>query len=333
MNELLQSLKADLTDRRMLPLLALLGVALVGAIAYAVVGGGSGASAPPVASAPVNVGPKGANLAVSEAGANPNAALSETTDGHGYRHQSGTRSPFASLNPPKKPAKASSSSSSSSSSSGAGGGSGSTGKGAGGAAVPSVPSTPGGEEPETPPVGATPAEPTKPKKHKQEKQPVYVVEAQFGVSSSVAGAPSQLTPYPNLKRMQPLPSAEDAKVVYTGVDAADEAVFTIAGEAILKGEGKCMPSATQCEAIALTAGHEEEFGYLEASGATTDYELKVVSIVRQQASAARAASLEQRDRAGTALVNRLAPSLLDDLHFSARRGVLVFAAPHRRRHR
>lgn len=328
MNELLQSLKADLTDRRMLPLLALLGVALVGAIAYAVVGGGSGASAPAVASAPVNVGPKSANLAVSEAGANPNAALSETTDGHGYRHQSGTRSPFASLNPPKKPAKASSSSSS-----GAGGGSGSTGKGAGGAAVPSVPSTPGGEEPETPPVGATPAEPTKPKKHKQEKQPVYVVEAQFGVSSSVAGAPSQLTPYPNLKRMQPLPSPEDAKVLYTGVDAAGEAVFTIAGEAILKGEGKCMPSPTQCEAIALVAGHEEEFGYLEASGATTTYELKVVSITRLQASAARAASLERRDHAGAALVRRLAPSVLDDLHFSARRGVLVFATPHHRRHR
>ncbi len=327
MNELLQSVKVDLLDRRMLPLLVLLGVALAGAIAYAVLGGGSGSGSTPVAAAtPTNAAPKGANLAVSQAPANPNAAISETTDGHGYRHQSGSRSPFTSLNPPKKPAKSSSSA----------GGSSSTGKsgaGGGGTIVPGLPGGGGGGEVETPPVGATPAEPTPPKKHKQAKQPVYIVEVQFGVTSTVAGQPSQLTPYPNLKRMQPLPSASEAKVVYTGVDAAGEAVFTIAGEAILKGEGKCMPSPTQCEAIALTAGHEEEFGYLEASGQTATYELKVVSIARQEASAARAASLEQRDRAGAALVRRLAPSVLEDLRFSASRGVLVFAAPHRRHHR
>ena len=40
MTDFLGSLKADLLDRRILPILVLLGVALVGALAYAVLGGG-----------------------------------------------------------------------------------------------------------------------------------------------------------------------------------------------------------------------------------------------------------------------------------------------------
>ena len=45
MSEFLSSIKADLLDRRMLPLVAIVAVLLVGAIGYVVLGG-SGSSTP-----------------------------------------------------------------------------------------------------------------------------------------------------------------------------------------------------------------------------------------------------------------------------------------------
>ncbi len=49
MNDFLNSLKSDLLDRRLLPILALVGVALIAAVAYAVLGGGSSTSSTPTA--------------------------------------------------------------------------------------------------------------------------------------------------------------------------------------------------------------------------------------------------------------------------------------------
>lgn len=45
--DFLQSLKTDLFDRRLLPLLGLVAVAFVAALAYAVLGGGSSTSSTP----------------------------------------------------------------------------------------------------------------------------------------------------------------------------------------------------------------------------------------------------------------------------------------------
>ena len=47
MTDFLNSLKADLLDRRLLPIVALVGVALVGAVAYAVLGGGGSTATDP----------------------------------------------------------------------------------------------------------------------------------------------------------------------------------------------------------------------------------------------------------------------------------------------
>ena len=46
MNNFLNSVKADLLDRRLLPIVALVGLGLLAALAYAILGGGS-AAAPP----------------------------------------------------------------------------------------------------------------------------------------------------------------------------------------------------------------------------------------------------------------------------------------------
>jgi hypothetical protein len=330
MNEFLSSLKSDLMDRRMLPLLALLGVALLAALAYAVLGGGAGSTPKPTAAiAPIAPGPTGPSLPVSQAPTNPHAAVSETTEGHRYQHHSGAHNPFAPIASAAKttgssaaaPSGAgstsgaapstSSSTPSSPSSSGSGG---STGSGSSG----------GGTTPSEPPAEPAPTKPHKPKV-------VYAVDVIYGIAPPSPAQLSQLTPYTDLKRLEPLPSATNPRLIYAGVDASGKnALFTLTGEAILKGQGSCVPRPTQCEALALAVGQSEEFGYLEENGITVVYELKVVSITKRKASSATAARLNRSNHAGQALMRRLAPSFLRHLHFSSARGVLVYVTHHRR---
>jgi hypothetical protein len=317
MNDLISSLKSDLLDRRLLPLLVLLGLALAAAVAYSVLGGSGTTSAPSAAvgrpgRSPAGSAAGGASLSVSQATADPHAAVAETTEGVSYQHRSGVRNPFkplasahtSSTTTSTSPSTASSTSSQPSSSS----------------STPPASSGTGGA------TTTTPTEPTAPAKPRAQKpKTVYVVDVLYGLAPTTPGQLSQLTPYAGLKRSEPLPSASDPRIVFAGVsDTGNGAVFTLAGEAILKGEGVCMPSATQCEAIVLAAGRSEQFEYVELNGQSVTYELRVVSIAKRQASAATAARLNRRDHAGEALMRRLAPAVLDHLRFSSAKGVLVY---------
>jgi hypothetical protein len=284
MNEILQSLKSDLLDRRMLPILLALGVALAGAVAYVALAGGGSAPSAVAVSAPIPAPSisKGPALAVTQAPANPNAAVAETTDGARYQHKPGARNPFAPLaSPTAKSASTSaastpsvSSPSPSSTSTSAGGTSGaSTGTGA-----------------------TTPSTPVAPKP-KPKPKIVYLVTVQFGLVPSTSGELSQLTPYSDLKRLQPLPSADDPRIVFAGARGNGKgAVFELGREAILKGQAICVPSASQCEAIDLAVGQSEELAYLEPDGQSVPYELKVVSITKQEPAAATAARRHRRHR-------------------------------------
>jgi hypothetical protein len=324
MNDLLHSLKSDLLDRRLLPFLVLLGAVLAAAIAYAVLGGGSSSPSAPAAAvapagrstAPTATGPA---LPVHQTPSDPHAAVAETTDGAKYQHHSGARNPFTPLASPKT----SSPPASTGGSPGSAGGSSAPSSGS-----QSVPSGGSGAEGGTTP--ATPAEPAPPSKPQKPKT-VYVVDILYGLAPTTPGQLSQLTPYAGLRRLEPLPSSSDPKIIFAGVSASGKgAIFTLAGEAILKGEGACLPSATQCEAVELAAGKSEEFAYVDANGQNAAYELKVVSIAKRKASAATAARLNRRNRAGAALLHRLAPAVLRRLRFSSAKGVLVYAVHHGR---
>jgi hypothetical protein len=322
MNNLLDSLKSDLLDRRLLPLLVALGLALAGAVAYAVLGGGAGTGgAPSAALVPAARGAAGASstgssLAVSQATTDPHAAVAETTEGSRYQHQSGAHDPFkpiisAKVSSPKaasaSPASATKSGPTSTATPSSGTGSATTG---GGGTTPTQP---------TEPAPTKPAKPTR----------VYFVDVLFGLAPTTPGQFSQLTPYAHLKRLEPLPSVSEPRVIFAGVsDTGRGAVFALAGEAILKGEGACLPSATQCEALDLGVGKSEELDYLQASGQTVAYELQVVSISVHQASAAAAARLNRRDRKGEALLRHLSTPVLHHLRFSSAKGVLVYVTHH-----
>jgi hypothetical protein len=289
MIEFLQSLRSDLSSRRLLPFVALAAVALVAAVAYAVTGG-SGSSAPaPVASLPsISVTGSAPALPVTVAPTNPNEAVSETPGGVRYQNDDPTRptrDPFIPLpSPPASKAAepsssangsgSSSSSSSSGSSSGgsSSGGGGSTSKGSG-----------GGQEAPAP----APKKTSKPKS-------AYVVSVLFGPASITPGQPATLAPYEDIKPGAPFPSKQNPRISFERVtNNGAGAVFKLIAPPILHGTGICLPSTSECQTIDLEPGHSEELEYIEANGQVVVYELKVVSIVK--AGSASAAALKHKD--------------------------------------
>jgi hypothetical protein len=306
MNEFLGSLKADLTDRRLLPFVALVLAALVAAIAYVVLGGGSSATTPPAAvSASATAGSTG--LAVSQQ--NSEKAVAEVTNGSSTQHHGSARNPFTPLPEPKAKKAAAPSAASGAGSSQTSGGSSSSTSTAGSSTTTTTPTT----TPSTPTKPATPAKP----------KTVYHVAVLFGVPATG----TTLTPYENLKLMTPLPSAGQALIVFRGVTAGGKsATFTLVGEAILHGAGACLPSASQCEAIDLHPGQTEQLEYLSSSGQVTSYELKIVSITSEKASsAAFKDALHGVSKAGRELLSHDGLDAIPYLHLSATAGVLVFS--------
>lgn len=292
MNELLQSIKADLLSRHMLPLLAAAGVALLGALGYAVLGGGGGEAKPPTLTP---AAPASSGLPVSLAPPSTTAAAAETPAGIQYQTQGPTRDPFSSSvgAPATSSASAASGTAGSSSSAGSAGqssGSGSSG-GKGGS------SSKAGVSPAAPPSASPPSVPGPVPRHTQptppakpEVVPYYSVSALFG---SVPASPAEqpmLTPYEDMKRFEPLPTAKAARLVFAGVVAKDgkqRALFALVSPPILRGQASCYPSDTHCQWIELAAGKSEELEYIQSNGQAAAFELKIVRIVKRSAVAAR----------------------------------------------
>jgi hypothetical protein len=300
MNEFITSLKQDLLGRRMFVPLAIVGLALVGAIAYTVLGGGGSSTTNPNASAsPL---PSVPPTLATPAPANPHQASAETTSGSTYQSGGATRDPFIPLAKPKeangttggaKAGSAASTAGSSTSTTGAGGkstGGGSSGAGSGGSGSGTGSSgASGGSSPASPGSGSGSgsSEPTHPShpSPKPKAKPKYRVALQFGTAPPPGQNP-QLTPYTDLSRVTPLPSHEDQLIAFAGVGSSGKgALFTLLQPAILKGNGVCLPSAAQCESVDLPVGQTEELSFVNASGQTVVYLLQVVSIEKGEASA------------------------------------------------
>jgi hypothetical protein len=309
MTDFLKSVKADLLDRRMLPLVAVVAVALVAAVAYVVLGGSSSTTTPASA---VATPPAATSTGIAATQASPEKAVAEVTSGTSAQHRGSARNPFTPL-PEKKAKAATASGTSASSTSSAGSSNSSVGSGSG-----SSSSSSGASTPATPAAPVTPSTPAKPKT-------VYHVAVLFG---ALPVTTTPLTPYANLKLLTPLPSSAQPLLVFRGVTAGGKsATFTLVGEApILKGEGACLPSASQCEALDLQPGKAEQLEYLSPSGQTISYELQVVSIASSKASsAAFKDSLSHESKAGRELLRHAGLTSIPYLHYSAQMGVLVFA--------
>ncbi len=320
MTGFLSSLKADLLDRRLLPVLAVLSLALVAAVAYAVLGGGSTATpAPTTATTPA--APLGVGVAVKAAPSSAGQPVAETTSGSSLQRGGATRNPFAPLPGAAKAASASPSSSSSASSSSSSSSSGSSSSGSS--------SGQGESEPTKSSGGTSPSQSSKPAPAKPKT--VYHVAVLFGTVP--AGTPplsAQLTPFENLKRQQPLPDSMQPLIVFRGVIAGGKsATFTLVGEAILRGSAACLPSASQCQAIDLKPGQTEELEYIPPGGTAIVYQLLVASITSSKASASAASrAFRGESKSGRELLRHVGLTALPSLRYSGARGVLVFAHRH-----
>jgi hypothetical protein len=257
MNEFLNALKADLLDRRLRALMLLLVAGLIGAVAYAALGGGS--SAPAVTAPALTPGTLSrGSIAPVAAGANPNQALAETPAGASKQRDGATRDPFNPLPGSSSPAP------------GAAGSKPGTAKG-------STPTKSGGALFELLSKLAP----------KPAPKPTTTWSVSVLMGQVPAGTPAQsavLTPYQHLKFQQKLPSPELRLLSFDGVSGdGKQAKFKLIGELIPRGGlAKCSPSPTQCQTIALEVSQSEELEYLPPSGPAQVYELQVASIASEK---------------------------------------------------
>jgi hypothetical protein len=317
MTEFLNSLKSDLLDRRMLPLLVALGVGLAAALAYAVLGGSSPATTPP-ASQPVA---RSIGIAVNAAPSNPNQPVAETTNGSAVQRGGNARNPFAPLVVAKVTTATSSTTKTSSSTS----------------SSTTITKTGSGSSTTTE-SGSAPSKPTQPSTPRVVIH--FHVTAQFGVvppppAPGAQQLPTLLTSYENLVMEQPLPEKKNPQVVFLGVvlPSGKSAVFGLIGEPILHGSARCLPSATQCQAIELKPGQSETLETIDASNNAVIYELKLVRITSSTstASAAKAhAAFKAPTKAQRALLRRAGLAVVPALKGAQGAGMLVFI-PHRAR--
>ena len=300
MTEFLQLIRSDLFSRRMLPFVALLGIALIAAVGYAVTGG-SGSSAPApsagVPSAPAVSGAAALPLAVAPA--NPNEAVSETPGGARYQSQGPTRDPFTPLpSPPAaKSAAASGSSSKSAASSSKGSSSGSTGgtgKGSSGGGGGSVA-----------PVPAKPA-----------PQPIHAgltSTQSYGVALSLTRTAGGLDTIDPLERLSVLPSEQQPLLVYLGVlKGGRDALFLVQPGTIVSGPGTCTPGPTDCEILSLAQEQIESLA-LSTGSTTSNVALFAVTAIKVKDHASVAAAKRARREASAAGQTLLKASTLTAL--------------------
>jgi hypothetical protein len=146
--------------------------------------------------------------------------------------------------------------------------------------TPSTPSTPsgGGGTTTTPPPSSAP--PSKPKAYE-----LYSLTVRFGDASG------DLTKQ-RLKRLAPLPDAEDPVAIYLGPGPDKRsAVFLVDASVTPQGDGTCKPYAADCQTVTLHEGDTEFFDVKDpATGAVSKtYELDLLDIVRKSTTSARKA--------------------------------------------
>ena len=310
MTDFLNSVKADLLDRRVLPFVALVFVGLAAAVAYAFLGG---SSAPQSASSGSSPSTSSAGLAVSQVATGATGAVAEVTSGTSAQRSGYSHNPFTPLPTPKakvaivtKPATASTPAPKpSSSGSGSGSGSGSEGS--------STPKTTTGVN--------KPAKPAAPKT-------IYKVAVQFGPLPEGGTQNTQLQAYAGLSKPTPLPSAAAKLIEFIGVSVGKQgrsATFALGGEVILKGTATCVPSPTQCRLIEVLEGKSEQLEFFTPSGQPETYELFVVSIASEKATTAAVKSVLEAQRP---LTERDGVLSLSGMRFGPQVGVIVLAGHH-----
>jgi hypothetical protein len=268
----MKNIAHDLVEKRLWPV----AVALVaGLIAMPFLLGGSSPVAPvsaPSAGAGINGGKSAVSL--------------DTTAGQerAYTRGGKVRNPF------KQPKVAAATTPGATPSSG---GSGPSGKSTSGGGTPS-----GGTTPTSPstPSGTTPPPATRP-----DSLDTFRLTLRFGSAGN-------LRTIRDLARLSPLPSANSPFFVFLGVlKDAKTAVFLVSSDVTATGDGKCRPSAADCQTIEVKEG-DTEFFDLQNDGRTVQYEMDILHLDRttdaakQVTAAAARAAASRHSKAGAAML-------------------------------
>jgi hypothetical protein len=329
MNDFLKSLKEDLSDRRLLPLVAVAVVALVAAIGFVALGGGSSSSAPPPPTAtPLAPGARGISVTQSA----PSTAVAETTDGAKAQRNGSARNPFSLLPGTQVKVAVATASGSSSATSKASASTGSTGTGSTGGG-----STTGTKTGSSTPKSSTPSTGSKPTT--STPTTTYSVAIEFGqLPPAGSGITPQLTSYPSLTKPTPLPSHASKLIEFLGVSgvgqskggSGKEATFALAGEAILHGNGICRPSPAQCSVITLKAGQLEQLEFFSSTGLLVPWELRVTNITTDTTTVTT--TVTRRALRAQASNGRTALLASAGMRWSSQPGVIVTVHPRSRAH-
>jgi hypothetical protein len=151
-------------------------------------------------------------------------------------------------------------------------------------------STPSADTPSSPTAPTTPATPApKPKQYA-----LHELTVRFGATDQ--------TDTQSLKRLQPLPSADEPVLIYMGVlKDGKTAVFLVDQGVTPVGDGECRPTPEQCETIRLQAGETEFLDITDESGAVTgQYQLDLIKI--HKSSTTSASKAKATSKAGERLL-------------------------------
>lgn len=275
---------ADLVEKRLWPVAALLLVALVGVPVVIASRSSSEEPAPttaPAAAVPAASLPAGVTPAQAQAA---QVSLDTTLEAKARHRQGKVRDPFKQLRAAVKTATTSTTA----------------------ATATPAPSTPvtsgGGGAPAT--VTPSPSTPvtTSPSKPSSKPNPLdlYRVSIRFGR----AGA---LRTRKDIARLTPLPSSTYPFFVYLGVLADKKtSVFLISSDVKATGDGTCRPSKDACQTIELREGDTEFFDYSPSGDDSdvTQFQMDVLSVHKKAAATAASAKAARVkvDRKGRAVV-------------------------------
>lgn len=151
----------------------------------------------------------------------------------------------------------------------------------------------------------------------------FAVSMRFGAATGG----SVLT---NPPRLQVLPSTQDPVAQYLGVrEDGRSALFLLNPAVSASGDGYCSPNPRSCQLITLRAGESEFLDAHSSTRGTVQYELDVLSVSPRHSSATVAGKARRRESpAGRRMLGTSKASALRGLLYSQDLGVVIGRAAH-----
>lgn len=153
---------------------------------------------------------------------------------------------------------------------------------------------------------------------------LYRVSLKFGEDGA-------MKTYKDIRRLTPLPSADDPFFVFLGVsEDKKSAVFLVSSDAEPTGDGTCRPSNDECSQVVMQEKDLEFFELQTATAGLVQYQLEVTAITKGKAkTSATAAKIRARESAaGRDYLREVmadTPERLDGWSFSKASGLLDYA--------